>query len=66
MRDYSSDSEANITLELLKSVEVNSQLTQRSAANELGIALGLVNTYLKRCVRKGLIEIRQAPKNRYA
>ena len=66
MRDYYSDSEANITLELLKSVEVNSQLTQRSAANELGIALGLVNTYLKRCVRKGLIKIRQAPKNRYA
>ncbi len=55
-----------ITLGLLTAVEANSQLTQRSAAKELGVALGLVNAYLKRCIRKGLIKVKQAPANRYA
>ena len=35
-------------------------------SNELGIALGLTNAYLKRCVRKGLVKMAQAPANRYA
>ena len=35
-------------------------------AKELGIALGLANHYLKRCVSKGLIKAKQAPANRYA
>jgi hypothetical protein len=58
--------EAEITLGLLNAVEENSALTQRSVASELGIALGLANSYLKRCVRKGLIKVHQAPANRYA
>ena len=58
--------EAQITLGLLNAVEENSALTQRSVASELGIALGLANSYLKRCVRKGLIKVHQAPANRYA
>ena len=35
-------------------------------ASELGIALGLVNAYLKRCVKKGLVKVRDAPARRYA
>jgi DNA-binding MarR family transcriptional regulator len=61
-----SDDEAVITLGLLNAVEENSALTQRSVAGELGIALGLANAYLKRCVRKGLIKVSMAPANRYA
>ncbi len=34
-------------------------------ATQLDVALGLANSYLKRCVRKGLIKIQQAPANRY-
>lgn len=60
------DAEGEITLGLLKAVDGNSELTQRSLAAELGIALGLVNTYLKRCVNKGYIKTRQIPRNRYA
>jgi DNA-binding MarR family transcriptional regulator len=60
------ESEAEITLGLLNAVEENSALTQRSVASELGIALGLANAYLKRCIRKGLIKAQQAPANRYA
>ena len=58
--------EAEITLGLLKAIGEDADLTQRSAAHELGIALGLVNTYFKRCVKKGLIKVRQAPAKRYA
>ena len=55
-----------ITLGLLNAVDESSSVTQRAVAKELGIALGLVNTYLKRCVTKGLIKVRQVPANRYA
>jgi DNA-binding MarR family transcriptional regulator len=60
------DNEARITLGLLDAVEANSAVTQRSVAGELGIALGLANAYLKRCVRKGLIKAQHVPANRYA
>jgi hypothetical protein len=58
--------EAEIVLGLLDAVERDPAVTQRSAARELGIALGLANAYLKRCVRKGLIKVSQAPPRRYA
>lgn len=60
------DQEAEITLGLLQAVDENDSLTQRSAAQDLGIALGLANAYLKRCVKKGLIKVQQVPPNRYA
>ena len=40
----------SITLGLLTAIEQDSTLTQRSVAKDLGIALGLANSYLKRCV----------------
>lgn len=58
--------EQRITLGLLTEVHNNEQVSQRSIASELSIALGLANTYLKRCVKKGLIKVQQAPANRYA
>jgi DNA-binding MarR family transcriptional regulator len=63
----SEDSEnARIVLGLLESVERNGAQSQRKLASDLGIALGLVNAYLKRCVKKGLVKIGQAPARRYA
>lgn len=61
----SSLSETEITLGLLHAVHENSSHTQRSLARELGVALGLANAYLKRCVKKGFIKVAQAPANRY-
>ena len=58
------DDEARITLGLLDAVGTNSSVTQRLVAGELGIALGLANAYLKRCVRKGLIKVQHVPANR--
>ena len=60
------DNESEITLGLLNVVQDNSGMTQRSMANELGIALGMANAYIKRCIRKGFIKVRQIPSNRYA
>ena len=60
------EEKAEITLGLLNAVEKNSEITQRSVSKDLGIALGLTNTYLKRCIKKGLIKISQAPANRYS
>ena len=51
--------------EVLEVVEKDDNLTQRTLSNKLGIALGLANTYLKRCVEKGFIKIQHAPRNRY-
>ena len=54
-----------ITLELLEAIEGKCDVSQRHLADRLGVALGLANSYLKRCVRKGLIKMHQAPSNRY-
>jgi DNA-binding MarR family transcriptional regulator len=55
-----------IMLGLLESVERDGGQTQRHLASELGIALGLVNAYLKRCIKKGLVKVGEAPARRYA
>jgi DNA-binding MarR family transcriptional regulator len=62
---FGSPSEAGITISLLAAVEESSGVTQRSLARRLGIALGLTNAYLRRCINKGLIKIAHAPANRY-
>lgn len=58
--------EARIMLGLLEQVDRDGEQTQRRLASELGVALGLVNTYLKRCVKKGLMKVSEAPARRYA
>jgi DNA-binding Lrp family transcriptional regulator len=57
---------ARIVLGLLESVERDGRQSQRKLASDLGIALGLVNVYLKRCVKKGLLKIGEVPPRRYA
>lgn len=53
------------TLEILDTVQRNEQMSQRHLSRQLGVALGLANSYLKRCVRKGWVKVQQAPANRY-
>src|SRR3989338_5820861 len=59
------DREEQFVLEVLDAVGKRSDLSQRSLAGDMGIALGLANSYLKRCIRKGFIKISEAPANRY-
>ena len=58
--------QVRILLGLLESVERRELQSQRHLAAELGIALGLANAYLKRCIRKGLVKMQRAPARRYA
>jgi predicted transcriptional regulator len=58
-------SEQAILLGLLDAVE-RGDVTQRRLSSELGIAVGLVNTYIKRCINKGFIKVQHIPRRRYA
>ncbi len=54
-----------LTLNILDAIERQSDLSQRRLAGDLGIALGLANSYLKRCIRKGMVKVSAIPSNRY-
>jgi len=60
-----SEKEQQLTLELLQVIESKDDISQRHLAQELGVALGLANSYLRRCVKKGWIKMTTAPANRY-
>lgn len=54
-----------ITLRLLDEIEHNGVSSQRLLSTRLGIAVGLTNAYIRRCVRKGWIKMSKAPARRY-
>ena len=39
--------------------------SQRKISRQLGISAGLANSYVKRCLKKGLIKLQTVPKKRY-
>lgn len=51
--------EQKVMVQLLSEIERNPSFTQRSLAGDLGIALGLMNQYLKRCITKGWVRALQ-------
>ena len=51
-------------LQLLNEIESSDVVTQRGLAKRLGIALGLINLYLKRLAKKGHIKVINIQKNR--
>jgi len=53
-------------LQILDELSNNDSLTQRDLSGRLGIALGLVNTYIKNLVKKGYITVKAIPPKRYA
>jgi len=53
-------------LQILDELSNNDSLTQRDLSGRLGIALGLVNTYIKNLVKKGYITVKSIPPKRYA
>jgi DNA-binding MarR family transcriptional regulator len=50
-------SASDIQRRLLEAIENNSDATQASLAAQLGVAVGSVNWYLKRLVRKGYVKV---------
>lgn len=55
-----------LVLGLLSSLEADGAQSQRHIVAELGVALGLVNAYLKRAIKKGFVKVGSAPARRYA
>jgi DNA-binding MarR family transcriptional regulator len=61
-----SETEPYKSLQILDELSNNESLTQRDLSDRLGIALGLVNSYIKNLVIKGYITIKTIPPKRYA
>jgi len=57
---------AQRSLLLMTELERGEPLSQREIAGRLGIALGLVNSYLKTLVKKGYVQVKAYPRNRFA
>lgn len=51
---------------LMSEISGEEPVSQRELSRRLGIAVGLVNSYLKNLVAKGYVRIRAFPRNRYA
>jgi DNA-binding MarR family transcriptional regulator len=58
------DVEDRRNLQALEAIAEDSHITQRSLADQLGMALGLTNLYLKRLVRKGYVKCVNLQSNR--
>jgi DNA-binding MarR family transcriptional regulator len=54
------------TLQILDELSGNDSLTQRDLSSRLGVALGLVNSYIKNLVAKGYLTVASIPPKRYA
>lgn len=65
MNDKKEKIDESIALKLLEEIEQNKNISQRTLSGKLGIALGLVNTYIKLLVKKGYIRISNFPRSRY-
>jgi DNA-binding MarR family transcriptional regulator len=53
------------SLLLLEEISKGHPVTQRDLSNRLGIALGLINSYIKNLISKGYITVTAIPKKRY-
>ncbi len=53
-------------LQILDELSNNDSLTQRDLSSRLGIALGLVNSYIKNLITKGYVTVKTIPPKRYA
>lgn len=51
---------------LMSELEKGEPISQREIAGRLGIALGLVNSYLKTLSAKGYVTVKAMPRNRFA
>ena len=53
------------SLQLLEELSRDESASQRDLSKRLGIAVGLVNSYVKNMISKGYIRVSSFPKNRY-
>jgi DNA-binding MarR family transcriptional regulator len=65
-RTHLSGMDQHRSLQILEELSNNDSLTQRDLSSRLGIALGLVNSYIKNLVAKGYLTVKAIPPKRYA
>lgn len=63
MNSYNSSDE--ISLKVLDELTKNPVTTQRALADRIGIALGLVNSYIRNLAAKGYLNVSSIPRNNY-
>jgi len=51
-------------LEMLTHIEANPDISQVTLADELGVAVGTVNWYLKRLISKGYVKVKRAQRKK--
>ncbi len=63
--EHSSEKGDYRSLLILDEISKNKELTQLELSNKLGLAVGLVNSYIKNLVSKGYITVSTIPRRRY-
>lgn len=66
MNDNDKSLESYRSFLLMSEIAGEETLSQREISRRLGIAVGLVNSYLKNLVAKGYVRVKNFPSNRYA
>ncbi|MFZ3071357.1 MAG: winged helix-turn-helix transcriptional regulator [Anaerolineaceae bacterium] len=64
MEHQNTVNQANRELDLLRKIEQNPDISQASLADELGVAVGTVNWYLKRLISKGYVKVKRAQRKK--
>ncbi len=64
--DARKQTDSEVVVKLLTTLAENPETTQRDLATEMGISLGLMVSYMKSCVHKGLIRSKQVAPRRWA
>ncbi|MBP7031470.1 MAG: winged helix-turn-helix transcriptional regulator [Anaerolineaceae bacterium] len=59
-----STEENSRALDLLTQIEANPDISQASLADELGVAVGTINWYLKRLISKGYVKVKRAQRKK--
>jgi DNA-binding MarR family transcriptional regulator len=55
----------HLKAKILSELSSDDSLTQRDLGRRLGIALGLVNSYIKNLIAKGFVTVKSIPPKRY-
>ncbi len=64
METQLTEQENNRALEMLTHIEANPDITQVTLADELGVAVGTINWYLKRLISKGYVKVKRAQRKK--
>lgn len=65
MNGNRSTESAHLKSKILSELSSNDSMTQREMSKRLGIALGLVNSYIKNLIAKGYVTVKSIPRKRY-